>query len=139
MNLDHAKKLIKTCAEQMHAHYEKPVFNEWVILEMLNQKGRVHAYIGNRKEEFKKNFATDAGSLRNGLLDNQFNAGDFEFARHGIGTGFESFMVLGKGIYLICNNTLESMEGISKDPKWLRAQVPFVELSEQFRVDPLIL
>ena len=139
MNLDHAKKLIKTCAEQMDAHYEKPVFDEWVIIAMLNQKGRVLDYIGNRKEEFKTNFSTDAGSLRTSLLGGQFNAGDFEFARHGVGTGFESFLVLGEGIYLICNNTAESMEEITKDPKWLRAQVPFVELSEQFREDPLIV
>ena len=139
MNLDHAKKLIKMCAEQMDAHYEKPVFDEWVIIAMLNQKGRVLDYIGNRKEEFKTNFSTDAGSLRNSLLGGQFNVGDFEFARHGVGTGFESFLVLGEGIYLICNNTAESMEEITKDPKWLRAQVPFVELSEQFREDPLIV
>ena len=139
MNLDHAKKLIKTCAEQMDAHYEKPVFDEWVIVAMTNEKGRLLDYIGGRKEEFKKNFSIDAGPLRNSLLDGKFDVGDFEFARHGVGTGFESFLVLGKGLYLICNNTLESMDEISKDPRWLRAQVPFVELSEQFRADPLVV
>ena len=59
-------------------------------------------------------------------------------ARHGIGTGFESFMVLGKDIFLICNNTVQSMDGIAQDPKWLGAQVPFVELSEKFRDHPLV-
>ena len=30
------------------------------------------------------------------------------------------------------------MDGISKDPLWLGAQVPFVELSEKFCADPLV-
>ena len=69
----------------------------------------------------------------------KYDVGDFEFARHGIGTGFESFMVLAEGIFLICNNTVQSMDGITKDPRWLEAQVPFVELSDKFRADPVIL
>lgn len=137
MKLEQAKLLIKSCAEQMHARYGKPVFDEWVVLELVDQKGRVLAYIGPRKEGFKQNFLADAGSLRAGLLNAQYEIGDFEFARHGVGTGFESFLVLGKSLYLICNNTAESMDGITKDPKWLEAQVPFVELSERFRDDPL--
>jgi hypothetical protein len=31
------------------------------------------------------------------------------------------------------------MDGIASDPHWLGAQVPFVELSEKFRADPLEL
>jgi len=46
-------------------------------------------------------------------------------------------VVLGEGIYLICNNTKSSMEEITRDPKWLNAQVPFAELSEAVRPDPL--
>ena len=45
--------------------------------------------------------------------------------------------VLGSTIYLICNNTRASMEEITRDPKWLNAQVPFAELSEAIRPDPL--
>jgi hypothetical protein len=47
-------------------------------------------------------------------------------------------MVVGRGIYLICNNTVQSMDSITKDPLWLGAQVPFVELSEKFRANPLV-
>jgi hypothetical protein len=65
--------------------------------------------------------------------------GDFEFARHGVGLAFESFMAVGPGVFLICNNTVQSMDGITKDPLWLGAQVPFVELSDKFRADPLDL
>ena len=137
MTLDHAKKLIKSCAEQMHARYQKAVFDEWAIVSIGGNKGHVLAYMGPRKEDFKKNFLADAGSLRAGLLASPHEVGEYEFARYGVGTGFESFMTAGKGIYLICNNTVQSMDGITKDPRWLEAQVPFVELSEQFRADPL--
>jgi len=134
---EQAKKLIKTCAQQMHARYNKPVFDEWAVISLADNKGRVLAYIGPRKEDFKKNFLEDAGSLRVGLLTAQHEAGDFEFARHGVGTGFEAFLVAGKGLYLICNHTVQSMDGITSDPRWFEAQVPFVELSDKFRADPL--
>jgi hypothetical protein len=139
MRLDQATELIKSCAEQMNARYKKVVFDEWAAISLAGRKGRVLAYFGPRKEGFQKNFLTDAGALRQGLLQGNCNAGDFEFARHGIGPAFESFMVLGEQMYLICNNTVQSMDGITSDPLWLGAQVPFVELSEKFRADPLEL
>ena len=137
MTLDQARKLITHCAEQMEKRYGKPVFDEWAIVSFAD-KGAILAYIGPRREGFKENFTADAGPLRAGLLSAEFNTGDFEFARHGVGTGFESFIVMGKGVYLICNNTRESMDEIAKNPKWLEAQVPFAELSEQIRADPLV-
>jgi hypothetical protein len=139
MTIDQAKQQIRTCAEQMHARYGKTVFDEWAILSLSDKKGLVLGYIGPRREGFKENFLADAGALRAGLLAQEHQIGDFEFARHGVGTGFEAFMVLGRGLYLICNNTGQSMEGITKDPLWLGAQVPFVELSEAFRADPLMV
>jgi hypothetical protein len=78
-------------------------------------------------------------ALREGLLNGDYSVGDFEFARQAIGPAFESFMVVGNGVYLICNNTVQSMDGITRDPLWLGAQVPFVELSDKFRADPLAL
>jgi len=138
MTLEDAIKLAKTCAQQMNACYKKVVFDEWAIVSMANRERRMLAYIGPRREGFQKNFLVDAGSLRAGLLRPEHNAGDFEFARHGVGTGFEAFMALGKGMYLICNNTVQSMDGISQDPLWLSAQVPFVELSDRVREDELV-
>jgi len=126
MNLSQATGLIKQCAEQMNARYKKTVFDEWAVVSLTDQKGQILAYIGPRKEGFQNNFLADAGPLRSGLLANEYDAGDFEFARHGVGTGFESFMVVGKGVYLICNNTVQSMDGIASDPLWFGAQVPFV-------------
>lgn len=137
MTLDQAKKLIATCARQMDAQYEKRVFDEWAIISLADQKGSLLAYIGPRKDGFQKNFAADARALRASLLGGQTNIGDFEFARHGVGTGFECFMALGPGLFLICNNTVQSMDAITQDPRWLAAQVPFVELGDKFREDPL--
>ena len=139
MTLDQANQKIHTCSEQMNARYKKVVFDEWAIIALEEHKGQLLSYAGPRKAGFQKNFLADAGSLRKGMLTQKHDIGDFEFARHGVGTGFESFMVLGKNIFLICNNTVQSMDGITKDPLWLSAQEPFVDLSDQFREDPLVL
>jgi hypothetical protein len=48
-------------------------------------------------------------------------------------------MVLGTAIYLICNNTVESMDTLAKDPKWLNAQVPFAELGDKLGMNPLVI
>ena len=139
MKLDQATQLIESCAEQMNARYKKVVFDEWAVVSLAARKGRVLAYAGPRREGFQKNFHTDVGALREGLANEEYTVGDFEFARHGVGPAFESFMAVGPGVFLICNNTVQSMDGITKDPLWLGAQVPFVELSDKFRADPLAL
>jgi hypothetical protein len=139
MRIDQATRLINTCAEQMNARYKKTVFDEWAIISLAAEKGRLLAYTGPRKTGFQKNFQADAGPLSAALLAAEGDAGDFEFSHDGVGTGFESYVVLGKGVFLICNNTVQSMDGITRDPLWLRAQVPFVELSEKFRHDPVEL
>ena len=138
MTLDEVKSLIKVCAGQMDAHYGKTVFDEWAVISLAENKARVLAYIGPRNDDFLKNFANDLGSLRSELRDANYGTGDFAFARHGTGTKFEAFMVLGSAIYLICNNTRESMDTIAKDPKWLNAQVPFAELGDKLRMSPLL-
>jgi hypothetical protein len=139
MTLEEAIIQIKACAQQMDARYGRTVFDEWAVISLLENKARVLAYIGPRNDDFLKNFVKDLGALRAELLTENYGAGDFEFARHGIGTGFESFMVLGRALYLICNNTRESMETIAKNPRWLAAQVPFAELGEKFRPHPLTI
>lgn len=121
----------------MDALYGRVVFDEWAIISLAAPKGRVLAYIGPRKEGFKKNFRTDVGALREGLLNPKYSVGDFEFARDGVGPAFEAFMVVGRGIYLICNNTVQSMDTITQESQWLGAQVPFVELSDKVRDNPL--
>ena len=123
----------------MDARYGKTVFDEWAIISLAENKARVLAYIGPRNDQFLENFVKDLGALRSELLGGSYGVGDFEFARHGTGTCFESFLVLGNGLYLICNNTRETMDAIAKNPKWLGAQVPFAELSDKIRSNPLIV
>ena len=137
MNLDQAKTVIRDCAEQMNARYQNPVFDEIALIALGDGRGQLLSYTGPRKDGFQRNFLADAGTLRAGLMAQDYQVGDFEFARENVGTGFESFMVVGKGVFLICNNTVKSMDGIAQDPRWLGAQVPFVELSDRFRSDPL--
>lgn len=139
MTLDEIKTLIRECASQMDGRYGRTVFNEWAVVSLVENKARVLAYVGPRNDAFLQNFVKDLGALRAELLNGQYGVGDFEFARHGIGTGFESFLVVGHGIYLICNNTRESMDTIARNPRWLGAQVPFAELSEKVRSDPLLV
>ncbi len=137
MTLDEANKLVDECAKRMNALYRKPVFDEWAIVAFPQQQGRVLAYTGPRKDDFHKNFTSDLKDLRVELLSNTHGIGDFEFARNATGTTVEAFMVVGQGIYLICNNTSADMDTITKDPLWLSAQAPFVELSDKFRANRL--
>ena len=139
MTLEEATNLIGRCAARMNDLYQKAVFDEWVIVSLIQHKAKILAYLGPRKDDFQKNFASDVQDLRADLLSRRHSIGDFEFARHGVGTKLEAFVMVGDGLYLICNNTAQSMSAIAKDPLWLSAQVPFVELSDQFRSDPLVL
>jgi hypothetical protein len=137
MTLNEVSKFIQSCAKQMNDRYGEVVFDEWAIVSLAQHKARILYYTGPRNDAFLKNFADDLGSLRAELLKPGYNVGDFEFARHGTGTGFEAFIVLGKGVYLICNNTRSSMNEIAKDPRWLHAQVPFAEFAEKVRESAL--
>ena len=138
MRLDDANQLIRDCADRMNELYRKIVFDEWAIVSLVQHRAKILAYLGPRKDDFQKNFAADVQDLRAELLSDKHNPGDFEFSRHGLGTKLEAFVVVGDGLYLICNNTAESMNGIAKDPLWLAAQVPFAEMSDRFRSDPLL-
>ena len=137
MTIDETMRHIKKCSDLMNDRYGKVVFDEWAVVSLVQNKGRILAYIGPRNDDFLKNFANDLGVLRSELLNSKYHTGDFEFARHAAGTHFEAFMVLGDGVYLICNNTQRSMNEIGKEPRWLDAQVPFAEFSDTVRSNPL--
>ncbi len=137
MTLDETVRQVRNCANEMNARYGRSVFDEWAIVSLANQMARILAYNGPRNDAFLQNFATDLGALRAELLNPAYHVGDFEFAREAAGTRFEAFMVLGEGLYLICNNTSGTMNEIAQDPRWLNAQVPFAELSDKLRASPL--
>lgn len=137
MNLESASRHIERCAVEMDDLYGKTVFDEWAVVSVADRRIGLLSYKGPRKSGFQENFVKDAGNLLGGLLSPDHVVGDFDFARHRAGTGFEAFMVVGQGVFLICNNTVQSIDAIAKDPAWLAAQVPFVELSDRFRSDPV--
>src|ERR1700734_1855792 len=114
MTLDEAFTEIKACADIMNARYGKTVFDEWAIVSLVENKANVLAYLGPRNDEFLQDFAKELGALRAELHTGKYGVGDFEFARHGVGTDHEAFMVLGDGVYLICNNTQGSMDSITR-------------------------
>ena len=138
MKLEEAVVVITKYSERMNALYGSVVFDEWAIVSFADKTGRVLAYSGPRKENFQANFSADIETLKSELLATGQQTGDFDFARHGGGTRFDAFMVLGGGLFLICNNTTQSIHEITKDSRWLGAQVPFAELTEKFRADPLV-
>jgi len=137
MTLDEANKQIALCAKEMNERYGQVVFDEWAVVSLVQTTTRILAYIGPRNKDFLENFSDDLGSLRTALQNAKYQVGDFEFAREGNGTGFEALIVLGKGVHLICNNTRASMDDITRDPRWLKAQVPFAELADKMRSSPL--
>ena len=137
MTLEEIGQHIKHCKQQMESRYGSTVFDEWAIVSLVENKAKVLAYTGPRNDDFLKNFARDLGSLRISLTSGHYGTGDFEFVRHGTGTIYEGFLVLNTGLFLICNNTTQSLETIAADSRWLGAQVPFVELADKVRANPL--
>lgn len=137
MKLDEANALIKKYAERMNDLYGNVVFDEWTIISFNGGTGRVLFYSGPRKENFQKSFSKDIEELKAELLKKKHEPGDFEFARHGTGQLFDAFIVVGNETYLIWNATETSMQAITKDSRWLKAQVPFAELADQFRANPV--
>ncbi len=137
MNLDAANAMIRLHVERMNDLYGKVVFDEWTIISFRDQTGRVISYSGPRKESFQKSFSKDIEELKAELLKKKHEPGDFEFARHGTGHLFDAFIVVGNEFYLIWNATEKSMQDITKDFRWLKAQIPFAELADQFRANPV--
>ena len=137
MTIDQAIALIRTTADRMNELYQKTVFDEWAVVALMPEKIVLLRYLGRRKEGFQKDFLSDTKELRDQFRANQHSIGDFEFARHGHGTKAEAFVMIGDDIYLVCNNTNLTMTDIAKDPLWLSAQVPFLEMSDRFRSEPL--
>lgn len=136
MQWNEAIDLIQSCGAKMTAQYGRPVFDEWAILK-LNGVTEVAYYSGPRPSNFLSTFARDSHTLSQETAGRSYAAGEFEFARDSSGTAFDAFLALGGGCILVCNSIKFSMADIRKDPLWLKAQVPFVEMTERFRASPL--
>ena len=137
MNLSDARSATIIALGRMNTLYNKPVFDEWVLVKLASEQGAILAYDGPRVQTYQKNFKDDIEPLRAEMESRQMAVGDFEFIHKGDGTHFDACIRLGSASYLFCNHTTKTMTDIRQDPLWLAAQKPFVDLSTKFREDPL--
>lgn len=129
---------IASAMARMSTLYGRTLFDEWVVVRLAPQRATVEHYEGPRLASCLALFTRDIAPLRREAADRAHSPGDFDFARAAAGTQFDALLQLGDEAFLFCNNTTSSMEQIRADPAWLKAQVPFVDLSEQFRADPVV-
>ena len=138
MTLQDARAAINHTLSQMKALYNRPVFDEWILVVLVREQGAVlSSYEGPRVEFYQREFKEDVQPLRAELEQHQLAIGDFVFVHDAAGTRFDACIRLGQTSYLFFNNIAKSMAEIRRDPLWLEAQKPFVELSSKFRADPL--
>ena len=137
MNLEDARSAIILALGRMTTLYQKPVFDEWMLVKVTASQDAILAYQGPRAETYKRQFKEDIIPLRAELDQRTMTVGDFAFARDGAGTRFDACIRLGPASYLFCNNTAKSMSEIRQSPLWLEAQKPFADLSSKFRANPL--
>jgi hypothetical protein len=138
MNLPDAHVAVLQTLAKMKSIYGQPVFNEWVLVKLARDAGAVLAYDGPRADLYQATFKKDIAPLQAEMESRKMAVGDFEFVPVAHGTHFDACIRLGPAAYLFCNHTTKSMVDIRRDPKWLEAQKPFVELAAKFRGDPLV-
>jgi hypothetical protein len=109
-----------------------------IIASDAKVRGGVLAYSGPRPETFRAELRAEVQPLVTEASGRDLSPGDFEFTLDGAGTRHDAVLKVGADCFLLCNNTLKSMAEIRADPRWLKAQPMFFELSEKFRADPLI-
>jgi hypothetical protein len=138
MNLETASQHIKVCRDRMDVLYQKPVFDEWIVLSLVQGKAEIRAYNGPRAEKFKSDLHRDSAPLMSQMQGNYYGIGDFEFVDNAGGSRYDACIRLGHTTYLLCNNTYGTLAALRQDVRWLEAQKPFVALTEKFRADPLV-
>ncbi|MBI2498145.1 MAG: hypothetical protein HYV75_09655 [Opitutae bacterium] len=126
MNLDTARSAVIAALGRMDSLFNKPVFDEWVLVKLASESGAILAYSGPRAETYQKGFKDDIVLLRAEPEERKPGVGDFD-----------ACIRLGPAAYLFCNNTTRHMADIRRDPLWREAQTPFAELSHRFLADPL--
>lgn len=142
MLLNDAIELVKSTSVAMDSICSQPVFDEFSIVQLKAEKLYLCWYHGQRRDEHIRMFKQDTALLKKESRSryvNRYDVGDYEFVLDGSGTQSESFLVVGENLFLICSNTRKSMADISANPLWLKAQTAFIEMSEKFRFDPLVV
>jgi hypothetical protein len=141
MNLVNAVRLIDGVLTSMQKSGGRLLFDEYALVSILGNDARILTYSGPRQDEFYLSFGRDARFIWEEIVgqDELRSAGEFGFTRDGEGSSFDAYICVGDGFFLICNDTGSSMKEISEDPQWKKAQGRFLELSERFMNDPLVM
>jgi len=141
MNLESAIARIQKSFAKLNEAYGRPVFDEIAIVQVSEQTTlTLRYYEGAREAAFLNEMMEDSVALRNDVGDTRNNlGGEFGFTREGGGEGIDAYICLGPRIFLLCNNTKQSMEEVTKDARWLTAQSEFLNASQYFAVDPLTI
>ncbi len=137
MNVETAATHLKTCRERMDALYQKPVFNEWVLVTFADGRGAVLHYHGPRADSFTQKIHADSAPIYAAMQGRKYAVGDFEFVQEAKGSRFDACIKAGETVYVLCNNTFGSMAELRADARWREAQKPFVGLTDLFRADPV--
>src|SRR5262245_35236825 len=109
MNLADARSAVILAFGRMNAVYQKPLFDEWVLVKLAKDEGAILAYEGPRAETYQRQFKSDVAPLKDEMLKRQMMVGDFEFSQAAHGSRFDACIRLGPAAYLFCNNIDKSM------------------------------
>ncbi len=140
MDLTQAIARIEKSFGKLDAAYGRAVFDELAIVGLAGDQLELLHYTGPRQEAFMSEFADSTTSLRRELTADQTDlGGEFSFTREGDGASMDAYICLGPKVYLFCNNVAKSMKEITEDPAWLNAQGQFLNASQHFAVDPLVV
>lgn len=140
MDLPTAIARIEKSFNKLNKAYGRAVFDELAVVGLAGDSLDLLHYEGPRCDDFMAEFADSTISLRKELTADQTDlGGEFSFTREGDGVGMDAYICLGPKVYLFCNNVAKSMKEITQDPAWLDAQGEFLNASQFFAVDPLVL
>lgn len=140
MDLPTAIARIEKSFNKLNKAYGRAVFDELAVVGLAGDSLDLLHYEGPRRDDFMAEFADSTISLRKELTADQTDlGGEFSFTREGDGVGMDAYICLGPKVYLFCNNVAKSMKEITQDPAWLDAQGEFLNASQFFAVDPLVL
>lgn len=139
MDLETAANRIERAFTKMNDAYRRTVFDEFLIVEAQGDLVKLHYYIGPRENSIMDSLDDETIALRESGRHINSTPGEFDFTRDGVGSDFDAYICLGQGLYLLCNNTEKSMEEVTADPRWLNAQELFLNASQYFAVDALVV
>lgn len=140
MTLEQAISLIQKACERMNQEYGGILFDEWAIVRASRGRLFLEWYEGPRREEFTRQFHAETAELKSAAMAyhrGQYHVGDYEFTPDGAGSKADAFLKMGKDAFLVFSNTRLSMREITSNPRWLKAQHEFANLSECVISDPL--